>query len=106
MPAHLLVIYNPPKDPAAFERYYAGTHLPLLQANAREIGYTKAEFVKFVSAVDGAAAPLYRKAELTFASMDALKKGIATNGFKKVAGDLGNFATGGATALIGDETNL
>jgi uncharacterized protein (TIGR02118 family) len=105
MPTRVVVLYNPPKDPAAFEKYYAATHLPLLHANAKEIGYTKAEFVKFASALDGAAAPLYRKAELTFASMDALKKGIATNGFKKVAGDLGNFATGGVTALIGDETN-
>jgi hypothetical protein len=37
--------------------------------------------------------------------MDALKKGTSTNGFKKVAGDLANFATGGVAAYIGDETN-
>jgi len=105
MSAHVVVLYNPPKDPAAFERYYAASHLPLLYANAAEIGYTKAEFVKFTAALDGSAASLYRKAELTFASMDALKKGTATNAFKKVAGDLANFATGGVTAFIGDETN-
>jgi uncharacterized protein (TIGR02118 family) len=103
--AHVVVLYNPPKDPAAFEKYYNGTHLPLLYANAKEIAYTKAEFVKFISSADGSAASLYRKAELTFASMDALKKAMATPGMKKVAGDLGNFATGGVTVLIGEETN-
>jgi uncharacterized protein (TIGR02118 family) len=105
MPARVVVLYNPPKDPAAFERYYAATHLPLLYANAAEIGYTKAEFVKFTTGLDGSAPALYRKAELTFASMDALKKGTSTNGFKKVAGDLANFATGGVAAYVGDETN-
>ena len=48
--------------------------------------------------------PLYRQAELYFPSMDALKKGTATPGFKKVAGDLGNFATGGLDALVAVET--
>ena len=37
--------------------------------------------------------------------MDALKKGIATEGFKKMAGDLPNFATGGKPhVLIAVET--
>lgn len=103
--AHVVVLYNPPKDPAAFEKYYNGTHLPLLYANAKEIAYTKAEFVKFTSSADGSPSSLYRKAELSFASMDALTKAMATPGLKKVAGDLGNFATGGVTVLIGEETN-
>jgi uncharacterized protein (TIGR02118 family) len=37
--------------------------------------------------------------------MDDLKRGIATDGFKKVADDLKNFADGGLTALIAVETN-
>lgn len=105
MPAHLVVLYNAPKDPAAFEKYYAEKHLPILHANANEIGHTKAEFVKFTTTLDGKAPPFYRKAELYFPSMDALKRGLATGGFKKVADDLGNFASGGLTALISDETN-
>jgi uncharacterized protein (TIGR02118 family) len=27
--AHMLVIYKTPKDPAAFDRHYFGTHVPL-----------------------------------------------------------------------------
>ena len=37
-------------------------------------------------------------------SMDALKQGIATPGFKQAADDLSRFATGGLDALIGVET--
>lgn len=103
-PAHVVVLYNFPKDTAAFEKYYAATHLPLLNANAKEIGYTRARLVKFTTSLDGKAPMYYRKAELVWASMDALQKGIATPGFQKVAGDLGNFATGGVVGLIGAET--
>jgi uncharacterized protein (TIGR02118 family) len=103
-PAHVVVLYNFPKDTAAFEKYYAATHLPLLNANAKEIGYTRARLVKFTTGLDGKAPMYYRKAEMVWASMDALQKGIATPGFKKVGDDLGNFATGGVVGLIGAET--
>jgi uncharacterized protein (TIGR02118 family) len=98
------VIYKQPKDTAAFEKYYAETHVPLVAANQQEIGFTKAELTKFESNLDGSAPALYRQAELYFPSMDALKKGIATPGFKKVAGNLPNFATGGLDGLIAVET--
>ena len=102
--AIVTVIYKTPKDTAAFERYYADTHLPLLNQNKTEIGFDRAEFTKFDSNLDGSAASRYRQAELYFPSMAALKKGTATAGFKKVAGDLSKFATGGFDALIGTET--
>ena len=102
--AIVTVIYKQPKDPAAFEKYYAETHVPLVGANQAEIGFTKAELTKFESNLDGSPPALYRQAELYFPSMDALKKGTATAGFKKVADDLGNFATGGLDALVAVET--
>ena len=54
---------------------------------------------------EGHAACASKPISLTFASMDAFQKATATPGFKKVADDLGNFATGGVTVLIGEETN-
>ena len=102
--AIVTVIYKQPKDTAAFEKYYAETHLPLVGANQAEIGFTKAELTKFESNLDGSPPALYRQAELYFPSMGALKKGTATPGFKKVADDLGNFATGGLDALVAVET--
>ncbi len=102
--AIVTVIYKQPKDPAAFEKYYAETHLPLVGANQAEIGFSKAELTRFESNLDGSAPALYRQAELYFPSMAALEKGTATPGFKKVAGDLPNFATGGLDGLIAVET--
>ena len=97
--AHLVVLYNAPKDPAAFEKYYSQTHMPLLAKHAKEIGFATGVVVKF-----DANSPYYRKAELTFASMDALKKGTATPGWKSVSDDFPKFATGGLTVLTGVET--
>lgn len=102
--AIVTVLYKQPQDTAAFERYYAENHLPLVAKQQPEIGFTKAELTRFVSNLDGSPPALYRQAELYFPSMDALKKGMATEGFKKVAGDLPNFATGGLEGLIAVET--
>ncbi|HEY4647935.1 MAG TPA: EthD family reductase [Gemmatimonadales bacterium] len=102
--AIVTVIYRTPKDTAAFEKYYSDTHVPLVTANQKDIGFEKAELTKFASNLDGSAPARYRQAELYFPSLAALKKGTATAGFKKVAGDLPKFATGGFDALIGVET--
>ena len=101
----VIVLYNQPKDTAAFEKYYAEKHIPLFAAHAKEIGVTRAELVKFAVTIDGQAPALYREGDLRFESREALEKGIATPGFKTVAGDLANFATGGVTVLIGAKTN-
>jgi uncharacterized protein (TIGR02118 family) len=102
-PALVTVIYNTPKDSGAFESYYSATHLPLVGAGQSEIGFTRADLTRFESNLDGSAPAEYRQAELCFNSMDDLKKGVATPAFKKVGDDLGNFATGGLTALIGEQ---
>ena len=102
-PALVTVIYNTPKDSAAFESYYSATHLPLVGGGQQEIGFTRADLTRFESNLDGSAPAEYRQAELCFNSMDELKKGTATPAFKKVGDDLPKFATGGLTALIGEQ---
>ena len=101
----VIVLYNQPKDPAAFEKYYAEAHVPLFASHAQEIGVTRVELVKFTATIDGKVPTLYREADLRFESREALDKGVATPGFKAVAADLANFATGGVTVLIGQKTN-
>ena len=103
--AIVTVLYNTPKDTAAFEKYYSSTHLPLLFANQQEIGFPHAEFTKFSSTLDGKKPPFYRQAELYFGSMADLQKGVASPGFKKVADDLKNFASGGLTGMVATATN-
>ena len=101
----VIVLYNQPKDTAAFEKYYAEKHVPLFAAHAQEIGVTRAELVKFAPGTDGKPAPIYREADLRWDSKEARDKGMATAGFKAVAGDLPAFATGGFTVLLGMKTN-
>ena len=103
--AIVTVLYNPPKDPAAFEEYYASTHVPLVTANQDEIGFKRRDLTKFESKLDGKKPTFYRQAELYFDSMDDLQKGVETPGFKKVADDLKYFASGGAVAMIATTTN-
>jgi uncharacterized protein (TIGR02118 family) len=104
-PALLTVLYNQPQDTAAFERYYRTTHLPLVVANQKEIGFTRADLTRFIRTVDGKKPTYYRQAELYFNSLHDLRKGMASPGFKKVTDDLSNFATGGLTGMIGTLSN-
>ncbi|HEU4649434.1 MAG TPA: EthD family reductase [Gemmatimonadales bacterium] len=101
--AIVTVLYNWPKDTAAFEKYYP-THLKIVGDVQNEIGFSKAELTKFVSTLDGKKPTYYRQAELYFPSMEAAKKGMATEGFKKVGDDLKNFASGGIVGLVATET--
>jgi len=101
----VIVLYNQPKDTAAFEKYYAEKHVPLFASHAQEIGVTRVELVKFPATIDGQRPALYRMADIRFESRAALEKGIATAGFKAAAADLANFASGGVTLLIGQTTN-
>ena len=102
--AIVTVLYLWPKDTAKFEKYYP-THLKIVGDHQQEIGFTKAELTKFSSSLQGTKAEYYRQAELYFPSLDALKAGIATAGFKAVGDDFKNFvAPDGLIALIGEET--
>ncbi|HMV33745.1 MAG TPA: EthD family reductase [Gemmatimonadales bacterium] len=103
--AFVTVLYNAPKDAAAFEAYYAATHLPLVGAGAAEIGFSRAELAKFSRNLDGSAAAFYRQAKLYFPTAAALKTGTGTAAFKAVGDDLPKFADGGLTALVGHLTS-
>src|SRR5439155_19935543 len=74
----VVVLYNQPKDTAAFEKYYAEKHVPLFAAHAQEIGVTRAELIKFARGADGKPAAIYREADLRWNSQDAMEKGLAT----------------------------
>src|SRR2546429_7703257 len=95
----VIVLYNQPKDTAAFEKYYAEKHVPLFAAHAQEIGVTRAELVKFAPGTDGKPAAIYREADLRWDTKEAMEKGLATPGFKAVSGGLPRFATRGFPRL-------
>ncbi|OSZ73600.1 ethyl tert-butyl ether degradation protein EthD [Chitinophagaceae bacterium IBVUCB2] len=94
----LTVLYGHPTDIAAFEEYYANTHLPLA---ATMKGFEKVEYTKFISATDGSQAAYYRMAEFWFTSPEALQATMGSAEGQAAAADLGNFATGGVKLLVG-----
>lgn len=101
--AAVVVLYHHPEDPAAFERYYEETHVPLAARHVPEMGCTDVALSRFTRTLEGAKPPFYRKAELWFDSEEALRRGIATQGFREVADDLANFATGGVLVSVAVE---
>ncbi|PZX58497.1 uncharacterized protein (TIGR02118 family) [Algoriphagus ratkowskyi] len=94
----LTVLYKHPTDPAAFESYYAATHMPLV---GKIQGILKAEVTKFLPEADGSNPAFYRMAELYFENPEALQESMGSAEGQATAGDLANFATGGFTILSG-----
>jgi len=97
--AKLLVLYKNPKNSEAFDKHYASVHIPL----AKKIPGLKKYDVS-TSAVGTPAGPsgIHLVATLYFDSTDALKAGLASPEGKAAAGDLANFADGGAELYLFD----
>ena len=100
--AQLLVLYNTPAEPAAFDRYYQQTHIPL----AKKIPGLRSYVISNgpVQALAGIAPHLI--AILRFDSMADLNAALASPESKAAAADLSNFASAGATLLIQDTKAL
>jgi uncharacterized protein (TIGR02118 family) len=94
-----VVLYGPPDDPDAFERYYAETHTALATAVP---GLKRFEAAAGIATPDGSAVPYQRIAELTFDDMDALQAGFATEEGQAAVNDIPNFATGGVTIFFAE----
>ncbi|MEO6253193.1 MAG: EthD family reductase [Ferruginibacter sp.] len=92
------VLYAQPTDLESFEKYYAETHTPLV---GKVQGIVKAELTKFLPNADGTAAAYYRMAELYFAGPAEMEQALSSPEGQALAADLPNFATGGATVLVG-----
>lgn len=90
-------LYNAPKDPAAFEAYYAGTHMPMVYAVK---GLARVELAKPLPGPGGKPPAFYRITELWFDSMASMQEITSRPEWKKVVEDVPNFATGGATVLV------
>ena len=89
----LTVLYAHPKDPEAFEEYYANEHLPL----AAKIPNVQRFESGRVHSVDDGKPPYHRIAELWFESAERMGEALSSPEGEAATVDLPNFATGGAT---------
>lgn len=91
--ARMLVIYKTPKDPAAFEKHYFATHVPL----AKKLpGLRKYEVSRGPIASPGGA-DYYMVATLHFDDVAAIRSAFASETGKLCAEDRRQFAPDGSS---------
>jgi len=101
--ARLVVLYKMPVDPAAFDRYYAGHHIPI----AKKLpGLKKYEVSRGAVATPAGPSPFHLIATLHFDSIDAIQKAFASPEGQAAAGDVALFATGGADMIMFDDAEV
>jgi uncharacterized protein (TIGR02118 family) len=101
--AELVVLYKTPKDAAAFDKYYAGTHIPL----AKKLpGLKKYQISKGTVASPAGASGIHLVATLTFDNLAAIQSALASPEGAAAAGDLQNFAGAGVDLLMFDTTEV
>lgn len=95
----VLVLYDQPDDPAAFDKYYAETHTPLVRKipNLQTIQLNRVQ-----GNAMGGDSPYYLIAELHFSDKAAFEQAAASEAFKATGADLANFAKGKVTILLAD----
>jgi uncharacterized protein (TIGR02118 family) len=97
--ATLVVLYKTPKDAAAFDKYYAETHIPI----AKKIpGLRRYEISRGAVASPAGPSGVHLVATLSFDSMAALQSGLGTAEGQAAGADVQKFATGGADMLMFD----
>ncbi len=99
----LTVLYGHPTDPAAFDRYYHETHVPLARTMKGLTGWT---IGKCEAAAPGEQPPYYLIVGLYADSREAFETILASAEGQATVADLANFATGGATFVYNDEQVL
>lgn len=98
MTSTLFACYSPPADPEAFDRHYDETHshLGLALPGLRSFTGTKPG-----PGPDGAPAPYYFIAVLTFDDDEALASALAGAEGAAAVADLANFAGAGVDLMTG-----
>jgi len=92
----LLVLYNEPKDPAHFRKYYLETHLPLA---SKLPGVKAAHYTFDVKPLGPGKAPYFCIFEAEFESEAALMGALGSKEGQAVAADVPNYASGGVAMM-------
>ncbi|WP_217705823.1 EthD family reductase [Peristeroidobacter soli] len=87
----LVMLYGHPPDPAEFDKYYLGVHMPLVAAIK---GFRRMEAAKCLPQADGSPPAFYRTFEMWFDSPEHMAAVLATPEGMKVRADVANFTTG------------
>jgi uncharacterized protein (TIGR02118 family) len=92
----LLVLYNEPKDPAHFRKYYVEKHVPLA---SKMSGIKNAHYSFDAKLLGTDKAAYFCIFEADFDSEAALMSALGSKEGQAVAGDVPNYASGGVTMI-------
>jgi uncharacterized protein (TIGR02118 family) len=95
--AEVVVNYKMPKDIAAFDKYYAETHIPLAK---KMPGLRKYQVSKGPVATPAGPSGIHLVAILTFDDMAAIGAAFGSAEGRATAADVAKFATGGADIMF------
>ena len=101
--AKVVLMYKTPKNAEAFDRHYASTHIPL----AKKIpGLKKYDISQGTVGSPAGPSGIHLVATLYFDSMSALQAALSSPEGQATAGDLANFADGGADLFMFDTKDV
>jgi uncharacterized protein (TIGR02118 family) len=95
--ADVVVLYKTPKDPDAFDKYYAATHIPIA---SKMPGLRKYKVSSGPVGTPAGPSGIHLVAILSFDSTAAIQAAFGSAEGKATAADVPNFASGGADILI------
>ena len=101
--AEVLVLYKTPKDAAAFDKYYAETHIPLAK---KMPGLRKYLVSQGPVATPAGPSGIHLVAVLSFDSMAAVQKAFGSAEGQATAADVPKFASGGADIMFFDTRDV
>ena len=101
--AKLFAVYQQPKDPAAFDKYYTSTHIPLAKTlpGLRSYEVTRGSVMGM-----GGKHGVYLVAVLEFDSMEAIGAAMSSSQGQATAADLANFASAGVDVMMADTATV
>jgi uncharacterized protein (TIGR02118 family) len=92
----LLVLYNEPRDPAHFRKYYVEIHVPLASKMA---GVKAASYSFDMKPLGSGKAPYFCVFEADFESEAALMSALGSKEGQAVEADVPKYASGGVTMV-------
>ena len=101
--AKLFAIYQQPKDPAAFDSYYAKTHVPLAKTlpGLRSYEVSRGDVMGM-----GGKHGVYLVAVLEFDSVASIGAAMASPQGQATAADLANFASAGVDVMMAETAKI
>lgn len=99
----LTILYGRPADPAAFNRYYEDTHLPIA---GRMRNLTRWTITPFEPGPDGVQPEYHSVVDLYAESRAALEAVLNSPEGQAASADVPNFADGGVLFLWGEEREV